>query len=62
ALGPVPERFTLTHWDDNTFAYTPISENALGISAVDFNVNDGSITAVTIENLNEYHQGTFVKQ
>lgn len=61
ALGPVPLHFTLSHWSGNTFSYMPTGENAVGISAVDFNATGGVVTAMTVEFLDENGLGTFVK-
>ena len=53
ALGPKPQRFTLSHWDGDVFSYEPIGENALGITAVTFTVGaSGKASKVNIENLN----------
>lgn len=60
ALGPVPHRFTLTHWNGDEFSYYPTGENALGISAVNFNFSPHG-QKVTVEHLDEFKLGTFVK-
>lgn len=62
SLGPIPQRFRLSHWDANTFAYFPVGEDALGISAVDFHTTEESVASVTVEFLNEHGLGTFLKQ
>jgi CubicO group peptidase (beta-lactamase class C family) len=62
ALGPVPMHFALSHWDGNTFSYMPTGENAVGISAVDFNVSGGAVVSMTVEHLDENGLGTFIKQ
>jgi CubicO group peptidase (beta-lactamase class C family) len=61
-LGPRHDEFPLAHWTGNTFAYQPRGENAQGISAVTFDPKPtGTIGALTIENLNQENQGTFVR-
>jgi CubicO group peptidase (beta-lactamase class C family) len=59
ALGPVPYRFALTHWDGNLFAYYPRGENAVGIAAVSF---DPAAQTMTVENLDTAGVGTFKKE
>lgn len=56
-LGPRTSRsiFPLTSWGGDRFSYEPTGENALGRSAVTFDRRAGTIT---IEQLNEYGQGT----
>lgn len=61
-LGPKPEKFTMRHWDRDTFIYQPSGENAIGTSGVRFSVApEGKADRVLIENLNIHGQGTFVR-
>ena len=59
-LGPAGRRttFPLTPWGGDRFSYQPTGENALGRSAVTF---DRAAGTVTIEQLNEYGQGTLTR-
>lgn len=62
-LGPKRLEFPLTHWDANTYSITPVGENMNFISAVDFTVppGGGPATAVKVEALNPYGQGTLTR-
>jgi hypothetical protein len=62
-LGPHHQSFALTHWSGNVFSYMPRGENALGISAATFALNDAGTQAraLTLENLNGTKLGTFVR-
>jgi hypothetical protein len=62
-LGPKPMRFTLEHWDGDTYALTPSGENApIGsLSSVKFVGTSGGIHArvMTVDYLNENGLGNF---
>ncbi|HVA32624.1 MAG TPA: serine hydrolase [Candidatus Baltobacteraceae bacterium] len=60
-LGPRRERFVLQHWDGETFSYTPVGENAVGISAVTFAKSGAGAETFTVENLDANKLGTFVR-
>lgn len=62
-LGPKRLEFPLTHWDANTYSITPVGENMNFISAVEFTVppGGGPATAVMVEALNPYGQGTLAR-
>jgi CubicO group peptidase (beta-lactamase class C family) len=62
--GPVddPDVYPLTHWDRDTFTYEPVGENANVRAAVTFTIGpDGTASAMTVENLDLQHQGTFTR-
>lgn len=54
ALGPIPQRFRLGHWNGNLFSYFPTGETATGIAAVTFGLGygDSSAGSVNVELLN----------
>ena len=61
-LGPKGLEFPLTHWDGNTFTFTPSSENASdgSISLATFKASSkGRFRELTIEYLDEQGMGTF---
>jgi hypothetical protein len=60
-LGPKHLSFLLQPWDGDTFAYDPIGESALGISAVTFRMDGDRAVGVTLENLDEDGLGTFTR-
>lgn len=60
-LGPKHLSFLLHPWDGDTFAYDPIGESALGISAVTFGMDGDRAVGVTLENLDEDGLGTFTR-
>lgn len=64
ALGPKPMTYPLTHWNGNTFAIKPFSENepAGSVSSVNFHTENGTIKGFTINYLNRYQQGQWTKQ
>ncbi len=63
-LGPTPQAYPLTHWDGNTFAMRPFSENepAGSISSVKFHTENGTITGFTVNYLDRYQKGNWTKQ
>ena len=64
SMGPAddPDVYPLTHWDRDTFTYEPVGENANVRAAVTFTVGpDGVASALTVENLDLQHQGTFTR-
>jgi len=61
--GPQNKRFPLKHYARDTFTYTPPGENANGLAGVTFEVGpSGKAESVRIENLDEFHQGTFTRR
>lgn len=40
-LGPKAMTFNLTHYDGDTFLFTPPGENSVGPMGITFNVEDG---------------------
>jgi CubicO group peptidase (beta-lactamase class C family) len=63
-LGVKPERYTLTHWNGNTFSFEPVGEAATGgPTAVTFVPNvDGDGMTMTVEYLNDSKLGTFTRR
>jgi hypothetical protein len=63
ALGVKPERFTLAHWNGNTFSFQPVGEAATGgPTAVTFAPSgDGNGMTMTVEYLNDNKLGTFTR-
>ncbi|MGW5636729.1 serine hydrolase [Streptomyces sp. NPDC003832] len=62
-LGPKKQRFTLTHFDGDTFSYRTTGENAVGLSGVTFTVAAGGrAEKVRVENLDDNGLGTFVRK
>lgn len=57
-LGPDLQKYPLSHWSGNVFSFEPEGENAVGISAVTFKPNAGTML---IESLDENGLGTFKK-
>lgn len=62
-LGPLPTVYALTHWNGNTFALTPRSENEPkgSRSSVQFDEKDGAVTGMTITYLNHARQGVWTR-
>jgi hypothetical protein len=61
-LGAEMRAYPLTHGNRDVFTMQPPGENAYGPSGVTFQVGaDGKADRVTIEYLDEHHQGTFVR-
>lgn len=60
-LGPKRERFVMAHWDGDTFAIAPRSENAPegSRSSVQFSMHDGEARGFTIEYLNKNGMATW---
>jgi CubicO group peptidase (beta-lactamase class C family) len=57
-----PDTYSLAHWDRDIFVYTPVGENENHPAAVTFTIGpDGVASAMTVENLNLEHQGTFTR-
>jgi CubicO group peptidase (beta-lactamase class C family) len=57
-----PDVYPLTHWDRDTFIYTPIGENENYPATVIFTIGtDGVAIAMTVGNLDVEHQGTFTR-
>lgn len=57
-----PDTYPLEHWDGDVFTYLPIGENATVRTAVTFTIGpDGIASAMTVENLDLQHQGTFTR-
>jgi CubicO group peptidase (beta-lactamase class C family) len=57
-----PDVYPLEHWDRDVFTYQPVGENANYRSAVTFTIGpDGVASAMTVENLDVQHQGTFTR-
>lgn len=62
-LGPKPLIAPLTHWDRDIFTYPSASETLTGPSGAFFTVGPaGTATAVVVENLNRFGNGTFVRK
>ncbi|ELP67041.1 serine hydrolase [Streptomyces turgidiscabies] len=62
-LGPKKQRFTLRHYDGDTFYYSTTGENAVGLSGVTFTVgSDGRADKVRVENFDTSGLGTFTRQ
>ncbi|MBV8992681.1 MAG: serine hydrolase [Pseudonocardiales bacterium] len=63
-MPPKPTDYPLEHWDGNLFAFFPVGENAVGISAATFapGQNNDRAAALTLEYYNdsEYPDGTGV--
>jgi Domain of unknown function (DUF3471) len=61
-MPPKPTDYALEHWDGNLFAFFPVGENALGISAATFapDQDNGRAAILTLEYYNdsEYPDGT----
>lgn len=61
-LGPDQTAYPLTHYDRDTFHFQPQGENAYGPSGVTFTIGaTGPAASVTVENLNQALQGTFLR-
>ncbi|MFI2052159.1 serine hydrolase [Streptomyces purpureus] len=61
-LGPKRQRFTLSHYDGDTFSYRTTGENAVGLSGVTFTVGSGGrADKVRVENLDTTGLGTFTR-
>ena len=63
-LGPAAKQYALAHWDGDAFTFEPSSENATdgSISLTTFKKQATSVTAVTIEYLDENGLGTFARK
>ncbi|KUH38233.1 serine hydrolase [Streptomyces kanasensis] len=62
-LGPRKQRFTLRHYDGDTFSYPTTGENAVGLSGVTFGVGtNGRADKVRVENLDTTGLGTFTRE
>ncbi|MGV9451530.1 serine hydrolase [Streptomyces sp. NPDC003635] len=62
-LGPKKQRFTLTHYDGDTFSYSTTGENAVGLSGVTFTIGSGGrADKVKVENLDTTGLGTFTRE
>jgi CubicO group peptidase (beta-lactamase class C family) len=61
-LGPRKQRFSLRHYDGDTFSYRTTGENAVGLSGVTFTVGSGGrADKVRVENLDTTGLGTFTR-
>lgn len=62
-MQPKPTDYPLKHWDGNLFAFFPVGENALGISAATFAPGSGSnrASSLTLEYYNETGLGVFTR-
>jgi CubicO group peptidase (beta-lactamase class C family) len=62
-MQPKPTDYPLEHWDGNLFAFFPVGENALGISAATFVPGPGShrATSLTLEYYNATGLGVFTR-
>ena len=62
-MQPKPTDYPLKHWDGNLFAFFPVGENAVGISAATFAPGSGSNRAasLTLEYYNETGLGVFTR-
>lgn len=62
-LGPKKQRFSLRHYDGDTFSYRTTGENAVGLSGVTFTVGSGGrADKVRVENLDTTGLGTFTRE
>ncbi|MFE7777091.1 serine hydrolase [Streptomyces sp. NPDC057445] len=62
-LGPKPMRFTLTHYDGDTFSCRTTGENAVGPTGVTFTVGkNGKAGKFRVEYLDENGLGTFTRE
>ncbi|MGO9781847.1 MAG: serine hydrolase [Streptosporangiaceae bacterium] len=63
-MPPRPTDYPLQHWDGNLFAFFPVGENALGISAATFAPGPGHhyATSLTLEYYNESGLGVFTRR
>ncbi len=58
-----PDVYPLTHWNRDTFIYTPIGENENYPAAVTFTIGpDGVASAMTVASLDAGGQGTFTRE
>lgn len=62
-IGPKPTDYPLEHWNGNLFAFFPVGENALGISAATFRSGPGGdrATSLTLEYYDTTGLGTFTR-
>ncbi|MFI6014559.1 serine hydrolase [Streptomyces sp. NPDC051243] len=61
-LGPKKQRFSLRHYDGDTFSYRTTGEMAVGLSGVTFTVESGGRAGkVRVENLDTTGLGTFTR-
>ncbi|MEV5487955.1 serine hydrolase [Streptomyces bobili] len=62
-LGPKKQRFSLRHYDGDTFSYRTMGEMAVGLSGVTFTVGSGGrAEKVRVENLDTTGLGTFTRE
>ncbi|MFJ5788227.1 DUF3471 domain-containing protein [Streptomyces hydrogenans] len=62
-LGPDGQRFTLSHYDGDTFFHRTTGETAVGLSGVTFTVGSGGqADKVRVENLDTSGLGTFTRR
>ncbi|MCX5524627.1 serine hydrolase [Streptomyces bobili] len=62
-LGPKKQRFSLRHYDGDTFSYRTMGEMAVGLSGVTFTVGSGGrADKVRVENLDTTGLGTFTRE
>lgn len=63
-MPPKPTDYPLKHWDGNLFAFFPVGENALGISAATFASGPGNHEAMslTLEYYNTTGLGVFTRR
>lgn len=63
-IGPRPIDYELSHWDGDLFAFFPVGENALGISAATFTFPGHSSRArtLTLEYYDPTGLGTFMRR
>ncbi len=62
-IGPRPIDYPLRHWDGDLFAFFPVGENALGISAATFagGPHDGPARTLTLEYYDADGLGEFLR-
>lgn len=62
-IGPKPTDYRLEHWNGDLFAFFPVGENALGISAARFGSRRAGhrATSLTLEYYDTNQLGTFTR-
>jgi hypothetical protein len=60
-IGPRPNAYALRHWDGNVFAFLPVGESALGVSAATFRPGARRATSLTLEYYDTRGLGTFTR-
>ncbi|MBO0882647.1 MAG: serine hydrolase [Mycobacterium sp.] len=62
-MPPLPTDYPLQHWDGNLFAFFPVGENAVGISAATFHPGPGHqhAASLTLEYYDNTRLGTFTQ-